>query len=123
MKTIKRWVKNFVAIVMIYVVGVMMAGAFMAYGCFNRIGDDEVLDAAEQAYWERRVARHKLTDKSPQVIFCSQPESVVDYFWGIPLGWEWEARCSYNAGGELMAHDTFHINECKTTRLWQSHRS
>lgn len=122
MKTIKRWVRNIVAIVMIYVVAVMMAGAVKAYGCFNRIGDDEVLDAAKQAYWERRVAKYKLADKSPQV-FCSQPESVVDYFWGVPLGWEWEARCSYKVGGQLMADDTFHINECRTTRLWQSNRS
>ncbi|EKJ94776.1 hypothetical protein C241_15803 [Bradyrhizobium lupini HPC(L)] len=72
MKTIKRWMKNIVAIVMIYVLAVMMAGAFKFYGCFNRIGDDEVLDAAKQAYWER-WGKHKLAEKFPQVIFCSQP--------------------------------------------------
>ncbi|NWJ25373.1 hypothetical protein [Rhizobium sp. RM] len=93
MKTIKRWMKNIAAMVMIYVLAVMMAGAFKFYGCFNRIGDDEVLDAAKQAYWER-WGKHKLAEKSPQVIFCNQPESVVDDFWGIPLGWEWEARCT-----------------------------
>lgn len=93
MKRGARWIRNIAVGFAIYVVAVMLTGAVHSYGCISRIDQTQVFDAAMRAYLDR-VSRRS-DDAKLQFIVCSQPESVVDYFYGIPLGWEWEAFCSY----------------------------
>ncbi|AYM05639.1 hypothetical protein [Agrobacterium tumefaciens] len=120
---VARWIRNIVVGFAIYVAAVVSTGAVMAYGCISRIDDTQVLAATERAYFERVTNSRPSGDDGLQFVICAQPESVVDYFYGIPLGWEWQAHCSYEKAGQLIAEHIFHINECRTTRLWQSNIS
>lgn len=123
MAFIARWIRNIVVGSAVFVAAVMSIGAVKSYGCIYRINDTQVLAAAERAYFDRVTNSRPSGDDGLQFVICAQPRTIVDYFYGIPLGWEWEARCSYKKGGKLIADDSFHINECRRTRLWQSNIS
>lgn len=81
---IARWIRNIAVGFAIYVVAVMSTGAVMAYGCISRIDETQVFDAAKRAYLNRLITTKKLADDGLRFIKCGPPQTVVDYFYGLP---------------------------------------
>lgn len=119
MAFIARCIRNIVLGFAIYVAAVMSTGAVMAYGCISRIDETQVFDAAKHAYLNRLITTKKLADDDLRFIKCGPPQTVTDYFYGIPMGWEWSAFCAYIKDDVVIASEAFHINECRRTRLWE----
>ncbi|NSZ61869.1 hypothetical protein G6L16_000795 [Agrobacterium tumefaciens] len=116
---VARWVRNIVVGFTIYVAAVMSTGAVMAYGCISRIDETQVFDAAKRAYLNKLITTKKLADDDLRFIKCGPPQTVIDYFYGVPMGWEWSAFCAYIKDDVVIASEAFHINECRRTRLWE----
>ena len=116
---IARWIRNIVVGFAIYVAAVVSTGAVMAYGCISRIDETQVFDAAKRAYLNRLITTKKLTDDDLRYVKCGPPQTVTDYFYGIPMGSEWSAFCAYIKDDVVNASEAFHINECQRTRLWE----
>lgn len=119
MAFIARWIRNVVVAFAIYVAALMSTGAVMAYGCISRIDETQVFDATKRAYLNGLITTEKLTDDDLRFIKCGPPQTVTDYFYGIPMGSEWSAFCAYIKDDVVIASEAFHINECGRTRLWE----
>ena len=119
MAFIARWIRNIVVGFAIYMATVMSTGAVMAYGCISRIDETQVFSAAKRAYLNNLITTKKLADEDLRFIKCGPPQTVTDYFYGIPMGSEWSAFCAYIKDDVVIASEAFHINECQRTRLWE----
>lgn len=116
---IARWIRNIVVVFAIYVTAVVLIGAVKSYGCISRMDETQVFDAVKRAYLNNLITTKKLADDDLRFIKCGPPQTVTDYFYGIPMGWEWSAFCAYVKDDVVIASEAFHINECRRTRLWE----